>query len=641
MDKKLDAGEAAPDFELPTDDGAVSLASLRGKIVILYFYPKDDTSGCTSEAVAFEALRGEFNAAGVEVIGVSPDSAASHAKFRAKHSLSFALAADEARSAIEAYGVWREKSMYGRKFMGVERTTFLIDPKGRIARIWRKVRVPGHAAEALAAVKAMQELVCERLTLIMCNHARSPMFGTGACALMSRDSGPRPRPARALYYLSHARGDAIRTVALHPIAFWAIVAMLPLSLLWAGAATFYVAFHDDVLRVLASRQTEMQASYEDRLAQAHAEFDRLANRQRLDESALDGKVHELLSRQAQLERRGSVVAALASQSVGSAAVAGRPRGASAANAAGSALSAIGAASPLAAPVGLAPAAQAFAPLEPGAPAIEPKPRPLDESGEHVSAIPKAENGDSADLVAAAADPALRASAGLSLTAYSLDRMERRQTAALGEISAAARRDAGRLQGVVEKAGLAADTLNPPPVKGGVGGPYVPADSDTSADRALADAEHAVALDDRLTRLMPILPVRAPLIGEAEVSSRFGFRPDPFLGRPALHPGLDFVQGYGAEIHATAAGRVSHAGSMGGYGNMVEIDHGNNLVTRYAHMSEILVEEGQEVKAGAIIGRLGSTGRSTGAHLHYEVRVDGEPVDPERFLQAGAPLLASR
>ena len=141
--------------------------------------------------------------------------------------------------------------------------------------------------------------------------------------------------------------------------------------------------------------------------------------------------------------------------------------------------------------------------------------------------------------------------------------------------------------------------------------------------------------------MPILPVRAPLIGEAEVTSPFGYRPDPFLGRPALHPGVDLVQDYGAEIHATAAGRVVHAGPMGGYGDMVEIDHGNGLATRYGHMSEILVEEGQEVKEGAVLGRLGSTGRSTGPHLHYEVRVDGEPVDPERFLQAGAPLFAAQ
>ena len=127
---------------------------------------------------------------------------------------------------------------------------------------------------------------------------------------------------------------------------------------------------------------------------------------------------------------------------------------------------------------------------------------------------------------------------------------------------------------------------------------------------------------------------------SRVSSPFGYRADPFLGRLVLHPGVDLVQDYGSDGHATAGGRVIHAGPMGGYGDMVEIDHGNGLVTRYGHLSEILVAEGQEVTAGALLGRLGSTGRSTGPHLHYEVRVDGEPVDPERFLAAGAPLFGT-
>jgi len=135
-------------------------------------------------------------------------------------------------------------------------------------------------------------------------------------------------------------------------------------------------------------------------------------------------------------------------------------------------------------------------------------------------------------------------------------------------------------------------------------------------------------------------VRAPLVGEALVSSPFGYRIDPFLGKPELHPGVDLVQDFGSAVRATAGGRVTHAGPMGGYGDMVEIDHGNGLVTRYGHLSEILVSEGDEVAPGAPIGRLGSTGRSTGPHLHYEVRVDGEPVDPERFLEAGQPLFGA-
>jgi len=154
MVKNLEIGDLAPDFELPIEgEGVVALKALRGKPVALYFYPKDDTPGCTAEVAGFNALRAEFEAAGVALIGVSPDSAASHAKFKRKHDFAVPLAADESRSAIEAYGVWREKKLWGRTFMGVERTTFLIDRTGRIVMIWRKVRVPGHASEVLDAAR--------------------------------------------------------------------------------------------------------------------------------------------------------------------------------------------------------------------------------------------------------------------------------------------------------------------------------------------------------------------------------------------------------------------------------------------------------------------------------------------------------
>jgi thioredoxin-dependent peroxiredoxin len=156
MAKELIEGDIAPDFELPTDGGGQAhLKDLMGKPVVIYFYPKDDTSGCTAQTIAFNGLRAKFAAAGATVIGISPDSAVSHDKFKQKHALKIALAADPERAAIEAYGVWKEKSMYGRKYFGVERSTFVIGRDGRIARIWRKVKVPGHAEEVLAATKAL------------------------------------------------------------------------------------------------------------------------------------------------------------------------------------------------------------------------------------------------------------------------------------------------------------------------------------------------------------------------------------------------------------------------------------------------------------------------------------------------------
>ncbi len=153
---KLGPGAAAPPFALPVDGGgSVSLQSFKGRKLVLYFYPKDDTSGCTREAIDFNGLKAQFDKADAAILGVSPDTAASHAKFKAKHGLDIALASDEAKAMLAAYGVWVEKSMYGRKYMGVERTTFLIDRAGVIAKVWNKVKVPGHAEAALAAAREL------------------------------------------------------------------------------------------------------------------------------------------------------------------------------------------------------------------------------------------------------------------------------------------------------------------------------------------------------------------------------------------------------------------------------------------------------------------------------------------------------
>ena len=156
MSVDLKAGDAAPDFDLPADGGGrVKLADYVGKKFVLYFYPKDDTSGCTSEAKAFTEAADDFAKAGVAVVGVSKDSVASHDKFKAKYDLNLKLGADVDGAVVEAYGVWVEKSMYGRKYMGIERATFLIDGAGRIAQVWRKVKVTGHAADVLKAATAL------------------------------------------------------------------------------------------------------------------------------------------------------------------------------------------------------------------------------------------------------------------------------------------------------------------------------------------------------------------------------------------------------------------------------------------------------------------------------------------------------
>jgi peroxiredoxin Q/BCP len=156
MGRELVAGAKAPAFTLQRDGGSqVSLKDFKGGNLVLYFYPKADTPGCTKEAIAFSALRPAFAKAGTVILGVSADPVKAQDKFKSKHKLTIALASDETKQMLEAYGAWGEKSMYGRKFMGVIRKTFLVDAQGRIARIWPKVSVPGHAEEVLQAAKAL------------------------------------------------------------------------------------------------------------------------------------------------------------------------------------------------------------------------------------------------------------------------------------------------------------------------------------------------------------------------------------------------------------------------------------------------------------------------------------------------------
>ncbi|MCG8445612.1 MAG: peroxiredoxin [Hyphomicrobiales bacterium] len=147
-------GTEAPAFSLPaTGDRTISLSDYSGKFLVLYFYPKDDTSGCTKEAIAFSGLKDSIEKAGAAILGVSPDSVVSHEKFKKKHALEIDLASDEEKAMLESYGEWVEKSMYGRKYMGVERSTFLIGPDGKIVKVWRKVKVPGHAEAVLKAIE--------------------------------------------------------------------------------------------------------------------------------------------------------------------------------------------------------------------------------------------------------------------------------------------------------------------------------------------------------------------------------------------------------------------------------------------------------------------------------------------------------
>jgi murein DD-endopeptidase MepM/ murein hydrolase activator NlpD len=453
-----------------------------------------------------------------------------------------------------------------------------------------------------------------------------------------REGYPEARPPGSHYCLSLSRGDVIRSVRLGRAGVWAIAALGFLSFAWAATVTLYVAFHDDLMGAILTRQAEMKAAYEDRLAETRARLDEAASRQLLERNSFTSKVNEVMARQARLEQRGAVVVALAETEARNPSSPGRRQAAAYAEAP-DAVRAIRALGP---PTTEGPSGddsvRAYAPLLDST--AEPrvvKPHPIDESGQTLSALPSGAPHTTASVsgVADHRDP----SAYLALIERSLHQIEDTQTKALVAIDRAAERSASRDATIVAETGLDPAKLSLPHGEGDVGGPYIPAEIDAH-DLALTRVARDVATAERLKALMSFVPLRMPLSGDPSLTSPFGYRADPFLGRLALHPGVDLAEAYGAEIHAAAAGHVVHAGLAGGYGNMVEIDHGNGLATRYAHMSDLLVEEGQEVDKGAVLGRLGSTGRSTGPHLHYEVRVDGEPVDPERYLRAGADLAAA-
>jgi murein DD-endopeptidase MepM/ murein hydrolase activator NlpD len=218
---------------------------------------------------------------------------------------------------------------------------------------------------------------------------------------------------------------------------------------------------------------------------------------------------------------------------------------------------------------------------------------------------------------------------------SLDRVEARQSLTLSQLEDRYEAKARLMRGLLNQLGVKLDTTAE-----GTGGPFVPvklAAADEGFDRALMRVNFAHADADQLANTLLTVPVRKPVAGEIDETSPFGVRMDPFVHEAAMHTGIDFRGDIGEPIHATAAGTVTIAGWEGGYGKMVEIDHGNGLATRYGHLSAIDVSVGDKIRIGQVVGLLGSTGRSTGPHLHYETRVNGEAVNPQRFLDAGDRL----
>jgi murein DD-endopeptidase MepM/ murein hydrolase activator NlpD len=403
-----------------------------------------------------------------------------------------------------------------------------------------------------------------------------------------RDTARRPEPRRqgagqpvrgAGYTIVHAG----RQVRFGPVAFWIAVGTIVIMAGWSITTATYFAFRDDVLKGLIAHHAEQQFAYEDRIAELRAQIDRTTSRQLLDQEQFEQKLNELTRRETALESRATALSGIADPTT-TGTIKPPARGAT-------------------------------------DPAATPKPSPISNL---LLSPQRSDRGKQSSI-----------QAKLGHIEASLDRVENRETAALGQIEDRYEGKARQLRSVFAQLGLKSDAA-----LSAAGGPFVPIKlppESQSFERALIRASVARAYAERLTKTLVSVPVRKPVTGEIDLSSPFGVRVDPFVHVAAMHTGLDFRGETGEPIHATAAGTVTSAGWSGGYGRMIEIDHGNGLATRYGHLSEIDVRVGDKIRIGQTIGRLGSTGRSTGPHLHYETRVDGEAVDPQKFLTAGAKL----
>ncbi len=379
----------------------------------------------------------------------------------------------------------------------------------------------------------------------------------------SRERYVSANSGTAAYTLAHA-GKQVR---FGPVAFWIAVGTVVIMAVWSITSATYLAFRDDVLRTLITRQAEQQFAYEDRIAELRVQIDRTTSHQLLDQEQFERKLDELVRRQSLLESRATALG-----------------GGTDGVATGS--------------------------IRPGAkPPGEPSPQ-------------RGDRGRQSSIGAA-----------LSRVEAALDRVERGQALAVNRLQDRYENKVRQIRNTLAQLGLKAQ----PPASGG---PFVPvkiAAEDQAFGHALLRVSLARADANALGTTLLKVPLRKPIAGDIDESSPFGIRTDPIVHEAAMHTGIDFRGDTGDPIRATAAGTVTIAGWSGGYGKMVEIDHGNGLATRYGHLSEIDVSVGDKVRIGQVIGKLGSTGRSTGPHLHYETRVNGEAVNPEKFLNAGERL----
>ncbi|TIO79584.1 MAG: M23 family peptidase [Mesorhizobium sp.] len=396
-----------------------------------------------------------------------------------------------------------------------------------------------------------------------------------------------------------ARGNEIRHFTIRPWLAAFIGSALAAIAIGYLLATSYLVLRDDLIGATTARQARMQQAYEDRISALRAQVDRITSRQLLDQQLMETKVSELLARQTQLSQRHGRLGPILERAENE--------------------------------VGDVPAAS-NAPTKPEAEITG----SLSQAPTYSVASLSAGDTRPFSLWSTRSDPLDNETAAdradklfVSINA-SLKAIESQQLTRIATLADNAYRNADAISQALGAAGLLVDAeLN----KNDVGGPLVPLDSSMIFDSKVKELDEALDALDQVKKEARKLPLTNPAPGRA-VTSPFGVRTDPILGTAALHTGMDFRAPIGMPAKVTAAGIVTKAGWNGGYGRMVEVDHGNGFTTRYGHLSEIDVTVGQKLAASDVIGKTGSSGRSTGPHLHYEVRHNGEAVDPLRFLAVG-------
>jgi len=408
-----------------------------------------------------------------------------------------------------------------------------------------------------------------------------------------RQQSPKPptKNIGAGYTIAH-RG---RQVRFGPVAFWIVVGTVVIMAGWSVTTATYFAFSNDVIKGVIAREAQQQYAYEDRIADLRAQIDRTTSRQLLDQEQFEQKLNDLMRRQTTLESHATALNGIVDPATTGSIKSGQIDAGAKPSPIGDSLL---------------------------------RPQPLDR-GTYLE--PSRSQGNRAN-----AKDAADIGTKLGRIEASLDRIDHRQSVVLAQLQNRYESKARKIRTVLADLGLKLDAAP----AGAVGGPFVPVmlpSPSQSFERALSQVSTERAYADKLNATLITVPLRAPVTGEIDETSPFGVRVDPFLHVPAMHTGIDFRGDMGEPIHATAAGTVTSAGWSGGYGNMVEVDHGNGLATRYGHLSAIDVKVGQPIRIGQVIGRLGSTGRSTGPHVHYETRVNGEAVNPAKFLDAGQRL----